>query len=144
MLSFILFSQGSEVRNKGDLQAPITNIAEAAGDNEKLAWVSFPTHRFIPWAPSDRQREDCILTCIACCQQKKPDWAKGAKLKTTGKEAKGDLQTPITNISEVAGEDEKLAWVCLRQSTSYSSILKLHDLTANSPIVLLYFFAEKT
>ena len=34
-------------------------------------------------------------------------------MKTTGKEAKGDLQTPITNISEVAGDDEKLAWVCL-------------------------------
>lgn len=43
--------------------------------------------------------------------QKKPDWAKGAKLKTTGKEAKGDLQTPITNISEAATGDEKLAWV---------------------------------
>ena len=43
--------------------------------------------------------------------RKKPDWAKtGPKLKATGKEAKADLQTPITNIKEVAEGDDKLAW----------------------------------
>ena len=47
--------------------------------------------------------------------RQKPDWAKtGPKLKTTEKgeavKTKGDLQTPITNIKDVAEEDEKLAW----------------------------------
>jgi len=40
----------------------------------------------------------------------KPDWAKkGPGLKNTGKDTT-NLQTPITNIKDVAEGDEKLAW----------------------------------
>merc|ERR1712113_1311572 len=72
--------KGSEVRTKGDLQAPITNIAESAQGDDKLAWKK------PDWATA------------------------GPGLKSTGKKTSSDLQTPITNVADVAKDDDKLAW----------------------------------
>lgn len=114
--------KGSEARAKGDLQTPITNIAELAEGDEKLAWKK------PDWATkgpglsatgkggkADLQTPITNISEVAEGDDKlawkKPAWAtKGPGLKATGKGGKSDLQTPITNISDVAEGDDKLAW----------------------------------
>ena len=127
MADSILFLQGSEVRSSGDLQTPITNIKDVAEEDEKLAWVSLRSlfgqtpRRIIQKAHCSNSK--LCLSLHSFYRQKKPDWAKtGPKMKATGKDAKGDLQTPITNIHDVAEEDDKLAWVSLHASLTYSTI----------------------
>jgi len=52
--------------------------------------------------------------------RQKPDWAKsGPGLKNTGKDTT-NLQTPITNIKDVAEGDDKLAWWVLASDFAHN------------------------